>query len=98
MRLRFVVAVFAVAIGCAAPAAAVPGDPNPGCESIFGGVLICDGPIRPDGMWKRCSQKPALYAPPVGNAPGGFAPGGTVCAVVGPGSIPWDTPQYHIGD
>lgn len=84
-------------IGLAANAHAVPGDPHQGCESagMFDLTLICDGPIRPDGSWKRCSNWSPIYVP---GQPGGFAPGGNMCRIVGPGNIPFGTPAYHIED
>ncbi|WP_078345269.1 CDGP domain-containing protein [Mycobacteroides chelonae] len=67
-------AVFAAGLGLVvAPVAeGVPGDPMPGCETqVF--ATYCDGPIRPDGSWKRCllasgqSGGPGVYVPPVRN-------------------------------
>ncbi|SIJ61703.1 Uncharacterised protein [Mycobacteroides abscessus subsp. bolletii] len=76
MKIAATVAGMALAAGLAvvaAPAAsAVPGDPMPGCETqVF--ATYCDGPIRPDGSWKRClfasgqSGGPGVYVPPVQN-------------------------------
>ncbi|MEC4765437.1 CDGP domain-containing protein [Mycobacterium sherrisii] len=60
-----------IATGLAPVAAAVPGDPMPGCETqVF--ADYCDGPIRPDGSWKRClfahgQYGGGAYVPPVQN-------------------------------
>jgi hypothetical protein len=97
MKTIVALTIAAASLFGSAAAAAYPGDPNPGCESTFGGVLMCDGPIRPDGSWQRCSERNPLYMPPIGNVPGAYSPGGTNCKVVWPGNIPWDSPQYHIG-
>jgi hypothetical protein len=88
-------------IAAAAPAAnAYPGDPMPGCENggMFNATLYCDGPIRPDGTWQRCATWQPNYVPPVGSAPGFYAPGGQQCRVIDAGSIPFGTPDHHIGD
>ncbi|WP_081346567.1 CDGP domain-containing protein [Mycobacteroides chelonae] len=78
----------------ATAAEAVPGDPMPGCETqVF--ATYCDGPIRPDGSWKRCllasgqSGGPGVYVPPVRN-----------CFVVPAADqiapTPLGQPGYHI--
>lgn len=76
-----------------APADAMPGDPAPGCESMtmFVTTLYCDGPIRPDGSWKRCWSWP-------GSMIGGFyQSAGTSCAINTPENIqPLVGPKYHI--
>lgn len=67
----FAWAALAAAAGMALPvsptATAYPGDPMPGCETqLF--ATYCDGPIRPDGSWKRCLFAKGSYnVPPVQN-------------------------------
>lgn len=86
----------ALALGLmtAAPAAAVPGDPMPGCETqVF--ATYCDGPIREDGSWKRC-----LFVPAQPTYGGGFAPPVQNCFIV-PGvdqipPLPLGQPPHHI--
>lgn len=79
----------------AAPAAvAVPGDPMAGCETqVF--ATYCDGPVRPDGSWKRCLFAngqyggPGVYVPPVQN-----------CFIVPAADqvppVPLGQPNHHI--
>nr|WP_052741308.1 hypothetical protein [Mycobacterium sp. UM_NZ2] len=89
------------ALSAAPVAVAYPGDPNPGCESggFMNATLFCDGPIRPDGTWQRCWQWQANYVPGVGGNPGGYSPGGNMCAVISEDNIqPAISPRYHIGD
>jgi len=87
------IAVAVVAVPFAPAATAVPGDPMPGCETqVF--ANYCDGPIRPDGSWRRClmakgSYAGAVYTPPVEN-----------CFLV-PGAdqippLPLGQPDHHI--
>ena len=80
----------------AAPSARadVPGDPLPNCETmtVFVTTVYCDGPVRPDGSWKRCWSWPGSMA---GNY---YSAGGTSCAINTPGNIqPLIGPKYHIG-
>jgi len=77
-------------------AEAVPGDPQPGCESNMWGSMYCDGPIREDGTWKRCATWQAFYVP--GPNGGGYTPGGNKCEIIDQGSIPFGTPDHHIDD
>lgn len=92
----FAGAVFGAALTACAPAptaSAVPGDPMAGCETqVF--ANYCDGPIRPDGSWKRCmfahgQYGGGVYPPPVQN-----------CFIV-PGAdqippTPIGQPNHHI--
>ncbi|MCV7049586.1 hypothetical protein H7H82_03025 [Mycobacterium heidelbergense] len=102
MTLRCVTALAAVttAVVCAlsvAPVAtAYPGDPMPGCENggFLNTVMICDGPIRPDGTWQRCASWQPTYNPGYGG--GFYAPGGQQCRVIDLGSIPPLSPDHHI--
>ncbi|WP_154677605.1 CDGP domain-containing protein [Mycolicibacter icosiumassiliensis] len=91
-RLSFVVAIL-VAAAASTPVAAqaVPGDPQPGCESNFWGSMYCDGPIREDGTWKRCATWQPSYVPG-----GSYIPGGNKCDIIDQGSIPFGTPDHHI--
>lgn len=87
-------------IALAAPSHAYPGDPSAGCESggFMNATLYCDGPIRPNGDWQRCWQWSANFVPGIGGNPGGYSPGGRMCAVINHGNIqPLISPQYHIG-
>lgn len=66
-----VVGAAAVGLPLAPSASAVPGDPMAGCETQ-GFANYCDGPIRPDGSWKRCmfahsQYGGGVYTPPVQN-------------------------------
>lgn len=77
----------------------IPGTDNASCESYgFGSTaMACDGPIRPDGSWRRCTQwqaQPVFGTGGFGN--GGFLPGGSKCYDVDLGSIHPGTPGYHI--
>jgi hypothetical protein len=82
--------------GLLAPAAAaMPGDPLQGCTTYGLGGTVCDGPIRPDGTWKRCTYSPAWYGPTAGGGPQ------TNCAIVTTGQLPplmGLTPPTHIDD
>jgi hypothetical protein len=82
----------------AAPAAnAYPGDPMPSCETNFLGAVICDGPIRPDGIFQRCSQSPGSYT---GGQYPSYFPSTTNCQIVnavnGPWPLPGFGPDHHI--
>ena len=73
------------AVATAPAADAYPGDPSPGCEGqVF--AKYCDGRIRPDGTFKRCTTtcSPFTYVCQIidNNAP--FPP------------IPLGQPDHHI--
>ncbi len=69
-----------------APAAyAYPGDPSPGCDGqVF--AMYCDGPIRPDGTFKRCTTT--------------YSPSTYVCRIIDNNApfppIPLGQPDHHI--
>lgn len=93
-------AMIGAAIALSAPSSAYPGDPSAGCESggFMNATLYCDGPIRPTGEWQRCWQWPANFVPGLGGNPGGYSPGGHMCAVISADNIqPAISPHYHIG-
>ncbi|TXH20063.1 MAG: hypothetical protein E6R06_22825 [Mycobacterium sp.] len=98
-RRSLIAAISAVTTGVfvipAPTGSAFPGDPMPGCETqVF--ADYCDGPIRPDGSWKRCmmargSAAGGVYVPPVNN-----------CFII-PGvdqipPTPLGQPPYHIDE
>ncbi|BBY78887.1 hypothetical protein H7I53_17805 [Mycolicibacterium pulveris] len=91
MRLLavLVLAVAAVGVGTAAPAAA-------GCQ-VQPFVTWCDGPIQPDGSWQRCWQNPPSI---VNNGAGGgiVINGGQQCNTVLPGQPldGWGQPPHYI--
>lgn len=78
-----------IAMPVAPSASAVPGDPMPGCGTqVF--ANYCDGPIRPDGSWKRC-----MFAHGQGNVP----PVQNCFIVAGAEQIPptpLGQPNHHI--
>lgn len=95
MKLTLPAALVA-AIILAPTAHAVPGDPEPGCQTLPGGKF-CDGPIRPDGSWKRCAYNPGLLVP---GRYGSYMPPTTHCFMV-PGlgqvpALPLGQPPHHI--
>ncbi|OHV06024.1 CDGP domain-containing protein [Mycobacterium talmoniae] len=82
----------AVAALITAPASRA--DPGAGCENQDLGT-VCDGPIRPDNTFKRCSAVGALY---IGK--GRFLPAREACWVVDLNTNPdfgAGLPPYHIG-
>jgi hypothetical protein len=84
-----VIATMMIAQPLAPSASAVPGDPMPGCETqVF--ANYCDGPIRPDGSWKRCLFAHGQYGvPPVQNC--FIVPGGDQIP-----PTPLGQPDHHI--
>lgn len=82
-------------IGCgvmwAARTAADPGDPMQGCETqLF--ATYCDGPIRPDGSWRRCTWTAPSYTGRVG------VPGTVMCREISlpVPALPLGQPDHHI--
>jgi hypothetical protein len=69
-----------------------------GCQ--YGGSVIskCDGPIQPDGTWKRCVAVPHL----VYSGASSFLVPERTCDLMGPDQHPWDlafaNPPTHIDD
>lgn len=89
------------AINSEAPAGAIPGDPMAGCETqVF--ANYCDGPVRPDGSWKRCLFARGQYTGGFGDVPGVYTPPVENCFVVpGPDQIPplpLGQPPHHIDE
>jgi hypothetical protein len=77
---------------------AYPGDPLPGCIASWG-TTLCDGPVRPDGTFKRCWWSSGYYEwTPVGGP--GFMPPMANCEIVDLSQpwplIPIGAPQQHI--
>ena len=73
------------AIATAPAADAYPGDPSPGCEGqVF--AMYCDGRIRPDGTFKRCTTT--------------YSPFTSVCRIIDNNApfppIPLGQPDHHI--
>lgn len=98
--LTTAVALAALSLPTAPDATAVPGDPSPGCVNfgMFNSALLCDGPIREDGSWQRCSTWQQSYVP---GSPGGYAPGGRKCEVVTPETSTngfWGAPPENVHD
>jgi hypothetical protein len=82
-------------IGCTAPAAnAYPGGPAARCETqVF--AMYCDGPIRPDATFQRCTTTFAQSA-----GPGGIVPPTYMCRIIDNNApfppIPLGQPPHHI--
>jgi len=78
----------------APPATAYPGDPAAGCETqVF--AMYCDGPIRPDGTWQRCTSTAPSYT---GGAYPVYVPPTYMCRVIGDPvpPLPLGQPPHHI--
>lgn len=75
---------------------AVPGDPMPGCETNLLGGVYCDGPIRPDGTFQRCTYVAGSY---IGGQYPSWVPPVTTCMIIDnsnwPALPPW-VPNHHI--
>lgn len=88
----------AVGIPSAVAEPGIPGTENAHCQSYGLGntAMACDGPIQPDGTWRRCNQWGSWYVP--GPYGGGFTPGGSACNTLGGDNPPppFGTPPNHI--
>ena len=101
LNMRLIRAVVAGAVVLAvvsvgSPVAhAVPGDPMPGCETGAFNSMWCDGPIREDGTWKRCSTWQPYFVP---GPYGSYTPGGSKCEINGgdPPHFMFLSPDHHI--
>lgn len=104
IRMVLVSAAMATAVVVGMPAAGaepgIPGTEDAHCQSYGLGntAMACDGPIQPDGTWRRCNQ---WSSQPMFNGQGGmggFIPGGSSCNTLGGDNPPppWGTPPGHI--
>ncbi|HEU0192380.1 MAG TPA: hypothetical protein VFR17_14110 [Mycobacterium sp.] len=100
---RILVATAAAGLAIAPAAGAdpgMPGGPDTHCKGYGLGntAMACDGPIQPDGTWRRCMQwQPQPFFNGEGGM-GGFIPGGSDCVTLGGENPPPNpfTPQNHI--
>ena len=102
---RSIIACFALTAASLAstPAAhsepGIPGTDDAHCAGYGLGntAMACDGPIQPDGTWRRCMQ---WQAQPFFNGQGGmggFIPGGSDCRTLDAGNIPFGQPGHIDG-